>query len=96
MNSMKIKKRLLLLISPSLISPKGRRLHAQTKLRSQPFGCLREGCGGLNSNRILVILIVSILMSGCFVFRPKNKCNDCPTWNKHGHAQKASASALHV
>ena len=35
---------------------------------------------------ILILLIAGILMSGCFIFRPKNKCNDCPSWNKHqGH-----------
>ncbi|MBI3500302.1 MAG: hypothetical protein HY063_00760 [Bacteroidetes bacterium] len=32
--------------------------------------------------RLIYLFIFSLLFSGCFIFRPKNKCGDCPEWNK--------------
>lgn len=32
------------------------------------------------------LLAICLLMSGCYLFRPKNKCADCPSWKKQkGH-----------
>jgi hypothetical protein len=42
--------------------------------------------------RIAYVIIFSVLFSGCYLFRPKNKCNDCPSWNKKGgHANLRKA-----
>jgi hypothetical protein len=32
--------------------------------------------------RILLLLMAGALLSGCFLFRKKNRCGDCPKWNK--------------
>lgn len=32
--------------------------------------------------RILLLLVICFLLSGCYLFRPKNKCADCPNWGK--------------
>ncbi|MFK7757403.1 MAG: hypothetical protein AB8B53_10775 [Flavobacteriales bacterium] len=31
---------------------------------------------------ILVLFSVAILLSSCSLFRKKNKCNTCPTWDQ--------------
>ncbi|HEY4799721.1 MAG TPA: hypothetical protein VII99_11640 [Bacteroidia bacterium] len=38
-------------------------------------------------NRFPVLLLICFLLSGCFIFHPKHKCADCPSWNKSGHSQ---------
>ena len=45
--------------------------------------------------RILYLIIFSVLFSGCFIFRPKNKCADCPEWGKQKHASVKSAIVTH-
>ncbi|MGP8216174.1 MAG: hypothetical protein ACLQQ4_11455 [Bacteroidia bacterium] len=37
----------------------------------------------MNSKRNLLALIIlaSLLFSGCFIFRPKNRCDSCPDFN---------------
>ena len=36
--------------------------------------------------RFLILIVACLLLSGCFIFRPKNKCADCPNWGKGGHS----------
>ena len=31
---------------------------------------------------LIFLLFFSVFFSGCFIFRHKKKCPDCPTWNK--------------
>jgi hypothetical protein len=32
--------------------------------------------------RIALLLMAGSLLSGCFLFRKKNRCGDCPKWHK--------------
>lgn len=34
----------------------------------------------LYSVRLTIILTIATLFSGCYMFRKKNRCGDCPKW----------------
>ncbi len=37
--------------------------------------------------RFSILIIICFLLSGCYLFKSKNKCADCPSWKKQkGHA----------
>jgi hypothetical protein len=36
----------------------------------------------------LLLILAATLFSGCFLFRKKNRCGDCPKWNKAPVEQK--------
>jgi hypothetical protein len=38
----------------------------------------------------ILLLIFTLLFSGCFIFRKKNKCGGCPTWSKSEILQSQS------
>lgn len=35
-------------------------------------------------NLFLWLLAIVLLTQGCFIFRPKNRCDTCPHWSKGG------------
>jgi hypothetical protein len=40
----------------------------------------RKGFAFLFLSSLLAALVTIITISGCALFRKKNKCNDCPNW----------------
>jgi len=40
----------------------------------------RKGFAFLFLSSLLAILVTVVTISGCALFRKKNKCNDCPKW----------------
>ena len=33
---------------------------------------------------VSLLLIATLSSSGCYMFKKKNRCGDCPRWSKHG------------
>ena len=55
----------------------------------------RKGFAFLFLSSLLAVLVTIITISGCALFRKKNKCNDCPKWShKKGENESDYSSSI--